>query len=89
MKEYVKEIILENDEECDKFRMKLNDSDKSKSEGFNYIAQMLNVDNPSQSNDLNDKFKESEENFDLSSRLHMHQVRFQQGMLKVAHLDPI
>ena len=50
---------------------------------------MLKVDNPSQSNDLNDKFKESEENFDLSSRLHMHQVRFQQGMLKVAHLGPI
>ena len=36
-----------------------------------------------------DKIKESEENFDLSSRLHMHQVRFQQGMLKVAHLGPI
>ena len=36
-----------------------------------------------------DKNKESEEDFDLSSRLHMHQVRFQQGTLKVAHLGPI
>ena len=35
------------------------------------------------------KGKESEENFDLSSGLHMHKVRFQQGTLKVAHLGPI
>ena len=57
---------------------------------------MREVDNPSHSDDSDDstykvvdKVIESEENFDLSSRLHMHQVRFQQGMLKVAHLGPI
>ena len=46
-------------------------------------------DSDDSSNKVVDKIKESEENFDLSSRLHMHQVRFQQGMLKVAHLGPI
>ena len=57
---------------------------------------MREVDNPSHCYDSDDstykvvdKVIESEENFDLSSRLHMHQVRFQQGMLKVAHLGPI
>ena len=57
---------------------------------------MREVHNPSHSDDSNDstnkvvdKVIESEENFYLSSRLHMHQVRFQQGMLKVAHLGPI
>ena len=54
---------------------------------------MREVDNPSHSDDSTykvvDKVIESEEKFDLSSRLHMHQVRFQQGMLKVAHLGPI
>ena len=60
---------------------------------LNCTAHMREVINPSHSDDLSkkvvDKVKESEEKFDLSSRLHMHQVRFQQGMLKVAHLGPI
>ena len=63
---------------------------------LNCTAHMREVVNPSHyddsddsSNKVVDKIKESEENFDLSSRLHMHQVRFQQGTLKVAHLGPI
>ena len=62
-------------------------------DGTTYIREVYNPPHFNESDDSNtkviDKVKESEENFDLSSRLHMHQVRFQQGMLKVAHLGPI
>ena len=62
-------------------------------ESRNVMSEVNNTSHSNESDDSNEKAdykgKESEENFDLSSRLHMHQVRFQQGMLKVAHLGPI
>ena len=70
----------------------MSNSIKDKCDVLNCTDHMRKVTNPSHSNDSADsnyKVKESEENFDLSSRLHMHQVRFQQGMLKVAHLGSI
>ena len=62
-------------------------------ESRNVISEANRTSLSYESDDSNEKNvykgKESEENFDLSSRLHMHQVRFQQGTLKVAHLGPI